>query len=236
MLKLENISAQYGSVQALRDVDLEVKKGSIVALLGSNGAGKTTTLKVISSLLRPTEGNVLFEGEKLNRKPPNVIVKRQIIHCPENRQVFPELTIMENLRLGSYVRKDRQQIKDDLERVLTYFPRLRERLSQIAGTLSGGEQQMLAIGRALMGKPKLLLLDEPSLGLAPIIVREIFEIIKDINEKGTSILLVEQNVHLALAISDFACVLENGHVALSGTAAELKDNDQVRELYLGIKS
>ena len=226
----------YGSIEALRDVSLEVSKGSIVALLGSNGAGKSTTLKTISGLTKLISGKVIFDNENIQNLKPNQIVKKQIIHCPEGRQVFSQLTVLDNLRLGSYCRKDRGQIKKDLDHVLELFPRLKERLTQSGGTLSGGEQQMLAIGRALMGKPKLLLLDEPSLGLAPLIIDEIFKIIKNINKEGTSILLVEQNANLALSISDYAYILENGKVALSGKAKELKNNEKVSELYLGVKA
>ncbi|HHW37329.1 MAG TPA: ABC transporter ATP-binding protein [Bacillales bacterium] len=236
MLKLQNIYVNYGSIEALRDVSLEVSKGSIVALLGSNGAGKSTTLKTISGLTKLISGKVIFDNENIQNLKPNQIVKKQIIHCPEGRQVFSQLTVLDNLRLGSYCRKDRGQIKKDLDHVLELFPRLKERLTQSGGTLSGGEQQMLAIGRALMGKPKLLLLDEPSLGLAPLIIDEIFKIIKNINKEGTSILLVEQNANLALSISDYAYILENGKVALSGKAKELKNNEKVSELYLGVKA
>lgn len=236
VLKLENISARYGSIEALRKINLEIPNGSIVTLLGANGAGKSTTLKVISGVVKATAGRLVYKDEELTAKSPDQIVKRKIIQCPENRQVFPQLTVQENLRIGSYVRRDRSKVKEDLENVLAMFPRLKERLSQYAGTLSGGEQQMLAIGRALMGGPKVLLLDEPSLGLAPIIVREIFEIIKNINQAGTSILLVEQNANLALSLADYAYVLENGHIALSGKASELKKDDRVKEIYLGVKS
>jgi len=236
VLKLQNVNVNYGSIEALRDVSLIVPKGSIVALLGSNGAGKSTTLKTISGLTKLIKGDVIFENENISNLKPNYIVKKQIIHCPEGRQVFSQLTVQENLRLGSYCRKDRSQIKKDLDHVLKLFPRLKERLTQSGGTLSGGEQQMLAIGRALMGNPKLLLLDEPSLGLAPLIIKEIFEIIKNINKEGTSILLVEQNANLALSIADYAYILENGRIALSGKANELKNNEKVNELYLGVKS
>jgi branched-chain amino acid transport system ATP-binding protein len=235
MLKLKNISANYGSVEALKDINLEVKQGSIVSLLGTNGAGKSTSLKIISKLLTAKAGVIEFEGEDISKLPPNKVVRKGIIHCPENRQVFPDLTVKENLKIGSYTNKDRLDAKKDMEKVLTLFPRLKERMEQRAGTLSGGEQQMLAIGRALMGKPRLLLLDEPSLGLAPLIIREIFEIIKEINEQGTSVLLVEQNANLALSISDYGYVLENGRIALEGEATALKNNDKVKELYLGIK-
>ncbi|MFC4767842.1 ABC transporter ATP-binding protein [Effusibacillus consociatus] len=236
VLKLTNISARYGSIEALRNIDLQIPDGSIVTLLGSNGAGKSTVLKVISGVVKPANGNIHYKGEDVTGQTPDQIVRRRIIQCPENRQVFPQLTVLENLRIGSYARKDRNQVKTDLEQVLALFPRLKERLSQYAGTLSGGEQQMLAIGRALMGSPKVLLLDEPSLGLAPIIVREIFEIIKNVNQIGTSILLVEQNANLALSIADHAYVLENGRIALSGKASDLKKDERVRELYLGVKS
>ncbi|WP_218029540.1 ABC transporter ATP-binding protein [Aneurinibacillus danicus] len=236
MLKLENIFASYGNIEALRNMSLEIPEGSIITLLGANGAGKTTTLKVISGVVKPKFGKLMYQGEELTGKSPDQIVKRKIIQCPENRQVFPQLTVLENLRIGSYARRDRAMVKEDLQKVLEMFPRLKERLAQFAGTLSGGEQQMLAIGRALMAAPKVLLLDEPSLGLAPIIVKEIFEIIKNINRTGTSILLVEQNAHLALSIADYAYVLENGQIALSGKATELKKDNRVRELYLGVTS
>jgi branched-chain amino acid transport system ATP-binding protein len=236
VLKLENIFASYGNIEALRNMSLEIPEGSIITLLGANGAGKTTTLKVISGVVKPKFGKLMYQGEGLTGKSPDQIVKRKIIQCPENRQVFPQLTVLENLRIGSYARRDRAMVKEDLQKVLEMFPRLKERLAQFAGTLSGGEQQMLAIGRALMAAPKVLLLDEPSLGLAPIIVKEIFEIIKNINRTGTSILLVEQNAHLALSIADYAYVLENGQIALSGKATELKKDNRVRELYLGVTS
>jgi len=232
LLKLINVHVYYGSVHALKGITLDVSAGNIVALLGANGAGKSTTLKVISRLVNVKKGNYELDGRSVVKESPAYIVKNQVIHCPENRRVFPELTVEENLRIGSYVRKDKK-IKQDLERVLSYFPRLEERMEQFAGTLSGGEQQMLAIGRALMGNPKLLLLDEPSLGLAPNLVREIFSIIKKINEEGISILLVEQNAHLALETADYAYILENGIIQLQGSAAELKENDEVRQLYLG---
>ena len=236
MLKLENVTAGYGSVIAIRDINLEVPEGSIVTLLGSNGAGKSTSLKLISGIVKARAGKISFNGEDLTGMSPDRIVKRGIIHCPENRQVFPYFTVYENLLIGSYARRDRRHVKDDLERVYDIFPRLRERSSQLAGTLSGGEQQMLAIGRALMAAPKLLMLDEPSLGLAPIIIREIFKVIKKINESGTSILLVEQNAHLALQIADYAYVLEHGRVAISGQAVQLRNDGRIKELYLGARS
>ncbi|WP_047153911.1 ABC transporter ATP-binding protein [Aneurinibacillus tyrosinisolvens] len=236
MLKLENISASYGNIEALRNISLEIPAGSIITLLGANGAGKSTTLKVISGVVKPTLGKLIYQEEELTGKSPDQIVKIRVIQCPENRQVFPQLTVLENLQIGSYTRRDRTAVKEDLQKVLAMFPRLKERLAQFAGTLSGGEQQMLAIGRALMAAPKVLLLDEPSLGLAPIIVKEIFEIIRNINQTGTSILLVEQNANLALSVADYAYILENGRVALAGKASELKKDHRVRELYLGVTS
>lgn len=234
MLKLTDIHVNYGSVQALKGVSLEVEEGKIITLLGANGAGKSTTLKTISRLVNIKKGNYELYGKSVNNQSPSYIVKNQIIHCPENRRVFPELTVEENLQIGAYMRKDKVQIEQDLEKVLTYFPRLSERMSQYAGTLSGGEQQMLAIGRSLMGNPKVLLLDEPSLGLAPNLVREIFNIVKKINkDDGITILLVEQNAHLALEIADYAYILENGKIQLAGNTEELKKNDRVRQLYLG---
>ncbi len=236
VLKLENISASYGNIEALRNISLEIPAGSIITLLGANGAGKSTTLKVISGVVKPTLGKLIYQEEELTGKSPDQIVKIRVIQCPENRQVFPQLTVLENLQIGSYTRRDRTAVKEDLQKVLAMFPRLKERLAQFAGTLSGGEQQMLAIGRALMAAPKVLLLDEPSLGLAPIIVKEIFEIIRNINQTGTSILLVEQNANLALSVADYAYILENGRVALAGKASELKKDHRVRELYLGVTS
>jgi len=232
VLVLEQISVYYGHVHALKNVSLKVTPGQIVALLGANGAGKTTTLKTISRLVTPRQGRYELNGESMLRKKPSDIVRRRILHCPENRRIYPLFTVEENLKIGAYTRKDRQ-VKADMERVLAIFPRLKERLNQLAGTLSGGEQQMLAIGRALMGAPQILLLDEPSLGLAPNIVQEIFRIIKQINEEGTSILLVEQNAHMALEIAHYAYVLENGRIALEGEPEKLKNNDEVRKLYLG---
>ncbi len=233
MLKLTNIHSYYGHVHALRGISLELKKGSIVSLLGANGAGKSTTLKVISRLINPLQGEYEFQQTSMLKKSPSDVVKNGIIHCPEGRRVFPLLTVEENLRIGAYQVKDRDHIKQGMERVFHYFPRLKERLHQKAGTLSGGEQQMLAIGRSLMGKPQVLLLDEPSLGIAPLLVKEIFNIIQSINQEGITILLVEQNARKALEISDYAYVLENGEIALEGKSGDLKDNDRVRELYLG---
>ncbi|MCH6263949.1 MULTISPECIES: ABC transporter ATP-binding protein [Neobacillus] len=232
MLKLSDVHVYYGHVHALRGLNMTVEDGKIVSLLGGNGAGKSTTLKMISRLIQPKKGSYEMDGQSMLKDSPSKVVKKGIIHCPENRRVFPLLTVEENLKIGAYSRKDKN-VKEDLEKVFLYFPRLKERVKQKAGTLSGGEQQMLAIGRSLMGKPKILLLDEPSLGIAPILVKEIFEIIKKINKDGTSILLVEQNANMALGISDYAYVLENGHIALEGHSKDLRNNDEVRRLYLG---
>lgn len=233
MLKLENINAYYGYIHALKDVSLEVKKGDIVTLLGANGAGKTSILKVISGILKPQSGTFSFDHEDLTGKSPEKVVKHGIVQSPEGRQVFPELTVEENLQIGSYTLKDRKEAAKTMEKVYHYFPRLKERQKQAAGTLSGGEQQMLAIGRALMAKPKLLLLDEPSLGLAPLIVKDIFSIIREINQQGTTVFLVEQNANQALAISDYAYILETGKVTLHGPAVELKNDSKVKQAYLG---
>lgn len=232
MLKLNDINVFYGPVHALKNVSLEIQQGNIVSLLGANGAGKSTILKTISGLIRPKSGEYLVEGKNAIRRPSHQIVKLGIIHCPENRRVFPKLTVEENLRIGGYF-KTKKQINEGMEKTFAYFPRLKERLTQKAGTLSGGEQQMLAIGRSLIAEPKVLLLDEPSLGLAPNLVNEIFEIIKQINKDGTSVLLVEQNAHMALEISDYTYVLENGKVSLEGLARELKQSDLIKKLYLG---
>ncbi|HDO35140.1 MAG TPA: ABC transporter ATP-binding protein, partial [Nitrospirae bacterium] len=224
----------YNAVKVLKGVSINVREGSIVALLGSNGAGKTTTLKVISGLLRVSSGKIEFGGEILNRCSPEGIVKHGIIHVPEGRKVFPNLTITENLRMGAFVRKDTSAIKEDLEKVWTMFPILRERAKQLAGSLSGGEQQMLAIARGLMARPRLMLLDEPSLGLAPKLVSEIFQIIKTINTNDkTSIMIVEQNARMALEIADFGYLLQVGKVVLSDSAQKLKENDAVVRSYLG---
>jgi branched-chain amino acid transport system ATP-binding protein len=232
MLKLSDIHIYYGHVHALKGISMSVEEGKIVTLLGGNGAGKSTTLKMISRLIQPEKGSYEMDGKSMMKDSPSRVVKKGIIHCPENRRVFPLLTVEENLIIGAYARKGKN-VKDDLQKVFSYFPRLKERVKQKAGTLSGGEQQMLAIGRALMGKPKILLLDEPSLGIAPILVKEIFKIIKQINQDGTSVLLVEQNANMALSISDYAYVLENGHIALDGNSKDLRNNDEVRRLYLG---
>jgi len=232
MLGVDALEVAYGEIRALRGVALEVGRGEIVALLGNNGAGKTTTLKTISGLLRPTRGTVTLDQEPLVGVPPHEIVSKGIAHVPEGRRIFNRLTVRENLVMGAYLRRD-AAVADDLDRVFTLFPRLKERIGQVAGTLSGGEQQMLAIGRALMVGPRLLLLDEPSMGLAPVLVEQIFDTIADINRQGTTILLVEQNAAMALSIAHRGYVLETGTIALTGTAAELSDNAEVRRAYLG---
>ena len=234
MLKLNNVDVFYGKVQALYGVNLEIKEGSIVSLLGANGAGKSTVLKVISRLVQQRTGSITFREASLDKSSPTKVVKQGIIHCPENRKIFPLLTVEENLKVGAYVRKDKKKIKEDFKWVYQLFPRLKERKQQLGGTLSGGEQQMLAIGRSLMSDPQLLLLDEPSLGLAPKLVQEIFSIIQKINEAGTSILLVEQNVHLSLQISDYSYILENGVVAMEGNSQDIKKKQNIHSLYLGV--
>ncbi|HHW06773.1 MAG TPA: ABC transporter ATP-binding protein [Clostridia bacterium] len=233
MLKINNINVYYGNIHALKNVSLEVERGEIVTLIGGNGAGKTTTLRTISGLLRSKTGEIVFEDEVISNVPAPMIVKKGISQVPEGRRIFANLTVLENLEMGAYLRKDRQEIKQAMEMVFTRFPRLKERMYQRAGTLSGGEQQMLAMGRALMSKPKLLLLDEPSMGLAPILVQEIFSIISEINKAGTTVLLVEQNAHMALSIAHRAYVLETGRIVLSGYAKDLAESDEVRKAYLG---
>ena len=233
LLVVNEIEAYYGRVCALHSVSLEVAEGSVVALLGANGAGKTTTLRVISGLLRPTRGTVEFDGRRIDGMSPDRLVRLGIVQVPEGRQIFADLTVHENLMLGGYARRDLGAARQKPPRVFDYFPRLRERLEQRGGTLSGGEQQMLAIGRALMARPRLLLLDEPSLGLAPILVKEIFRVISEIRAAGTTVLLVEQNVHMALDIADRAYVLETGRVMLGDRSAALRQREEVRRAYLG---
>ena len=232
LLEIQNLHVYYGAIHALKGVSLTVEKGEIVTLIGANGAGKSTTLRTISGLIRPREGSIKLEGEELTRCRPDEIVRRGLCHVPEGRRVFGNLTVRENLEMGAYTRRD-GEIKKDLEQVLETFPRLQERITQAAGTLSGGEQQMLAIGRALMGKPRVLLLDEPSLGLAPFLVQEIFRIIREINQAGTTVLLVEQNAHMALAAAKRGYVIETGSVILSDTGAALLENPEVQKAYLG---
>jgi branched-chain amino acid transport system ATP-binding protein len=232
VLRIEDLHVYYGEIHALKGVDLEVRQGEVVAILGNNGAGKTTTLKTISGLLAPRSGRITLDGQPLTRVPPHEVVERGIAHVPEGRRIFNRLTVRENLMMGAY-RRDDDGVPADLERVFALFPVLGERIRQVGGTLSGGEQQMLAIGRALMAKPRLLLLDEPSMGLSPVVVEKIFVTIADINRQGTTILLVEQNAAMALAVAHRGYVLETGNVALSGTAAELAENADVRRAYLG---
>ena len=233
LLKLDNVKTYYGNIRALKGISLEVNEGEIVCLIGGNGAGKSTTLMTISGVLTPEEGEVLYQDRAIAGVRPDHIVQMGICQVPEGRMIFPLLTVIENLDLGAYLRKDRDGIKEDFERVFELFPVLRERAKQAGGTLSGGEQQMLAIGRALMARPKLLLLDEPSLGLAPILVDTIFDIIRQINEQGTTILLVEQNAQLALQFSHRGYVIETGEIALADTSAALLKNEQVKKAYLG---
>ena len=233
MLKVDNINLYYGVIQALKDISLEVKQGEIVTLIGANGAGKTSTLRAISGLEPIKSGTVTFKDSPLNKVPANKIVSLGLSHVPEGRRVFPQLTVMENLELGAYLRKDKAGIKQDMEMVFSKFPRLKERIKQHAGTLSGGEQQMLAIGRALMNRHEMLILDEPSMGLAPLVVRDIFDTIVEINKTGTTILLVEQNANMALAIAHRAYVLETGKIVKSGDAKELLNDDSIRSAYLG---
>ena len=233
MLEIKDIHVYYGAIHAIKGVSLTVRQGEIVTLIGSNGAGKSTTLRTISGLLKPKEGDILFEGESIAGRPAQTIVKAGISQVPEGRRIFANMTVMENLELGAFTRDDADGIEADMNMVFERFPRLLERKEQAAGTLSGGEQQMLAMGRALMSRPRLLLLDEPSMGLAPLLIREIFNIIVDINKTGTTVLLVEQNANMALSIAHRAYVLETGRIALSGGAKELAASEEVRKAYLG---
>jgi len=233
MLKIENLKVSYGMIEAVKGISFEVNDGEIVFLIGSNGAGKTTTMQAISGLLKIKEGSIKLNDVELHKIPAHKIVDLGLVHCPEGRRIFVQQTVEENLALGAYLRKDKENIEKDLEKVYEYFPILKQRSKQLGGTLSGGEQQMLAIGRALMSKPKVLLLDEPSMGLSPLLVKEIFSIIKKINEDGTSILLVEQNAKMALDISNRAYVLKTGEIVLSGTGKELSESEEVKKAYLG---
>ncbi|MDV3427788.1 MAG: ABC transporter ATP-binding protein [Bacillota bacterium] len=233
MLKLDNINLYYGAIHALKDISIEVEKGQIVTLIGANGAGKTSTLRAISGLNPIKSGSIEFNGKTLKNIPAFQLVKMGISMVPEGRRIFANLTVMENLELGAYIRKDSKAVKADYNRIFQLFPRLLERKNQVAGTLSGGEQQMLAIGRALMSKPEILLMDEPSMGLAPIIVKDIFNIIKEINGEGVTVLLVEQNAHMALSIAHKAYVLETGRIILSGDADKLLNDESVKSAYLG---
>ena len=234
MLSVENLHVAYGAIKALHGVSLKVPQGSIVTLIGANGAGKSTTLRALSGLVKPSSGSILYDGQEISKLPPHKIVGRGLCHVPEGRMVFANLTVYENLMMGAYLQRDRKWIAEQTEYVFSLFPRLKERESQSAGTLSGGEQQMLAIGRALLGRPKFLMLDEPSLGIAPLLVKTIFERIVEINrEQGLTILLVEQNANLALDISNYAYVLETGIILIEGPSAEVKSNPQVQAAYLG---
>lgn len=233
MLKLDSISARYGNIYALKGVSLTVNEGEIVTIIGANGAGKSTTLNTISGIVRAVSGSIFFNGKDISSLPTEKIVESGLIQVPEGREIFPQLTVYDNLMLGAYLRKDKDNIKKDLDYVVSLFPRLEERFSQLGGTLSGGEQQMLAIGRALMSKPKLLLMDEPSLGLSPIFVQNIFKVIKEINKAGTSVLLVEQNAHMALSIAKRAYVMETGKIIMEDETSYLLNNDKVKAAYLG---
>lgn len=233
MLTINDINVFYGAIHAIKGVSLKVNEGEIVTLIGANGAGKSTILRTISGLLKPKTGSIQFEGQEIAGMPAHEIVKTGISQVPEGRRIFAEMSVLENLELGAFTRKDKDGIKADMELVFDRFPRLKERIGQMAGTLSGGEQQMLAMGRALMSRPRLLLLDEPSMGLAPLLIKEIFAIIQDINKTGTTVLLVEQNANMALSIAHRAYVLETGRITLSGDAKELAASDEVRKAYLG---
>ena len=231
MLKIENLIVNYGGIEAVKGISLAVPDGSIITLVGANGAGKSTTLRSIVGLVKARSGSITLDGEELLGQDTTEIVSKGITLVPEGRHVFPDMTVLENLKIGAYLRKDK--LSDDIERVYNLFPRLKERSWQAAGTLSGGEQQMLAVGRALMSKPKIIMMDEPSLGLAPIIVQGIFDIIQQINKEGTTVLLIEQNANMALKVADYGYVMETGRISLTGTGAELLANEQVKELYLG---
>ena len=233
MLKIENLHVSYGGIQALRGISLKVPDGKIVTLIGANGAGKSTTLRTITGLVKAGSGSIQWNDEELLGKSIDKIVTSGIAMSPEGRRVFPDMTVLENLKIGAYLRRDKDGIAKDLQWVYDLFPRLKEREWQLAGTLSGGEQQMLAVGRALMSRPKLMMLDEPSLGLAPLVVQNIFSIIREINNQGVTVLLIEQNANMALKIADLAYVLETGNITMSGTGAELLANDKVKEAYLG---
>ena len=234
VLKIDDLKVNYGGIEAVRGISFDVRAGEIVTLIGANGAGKSSTLRAISGLVRPGGGTITFEGEDITGKDSTYIVSKGLMMVPEGRRIFPNLTVLENLRIGAYLRKD--DLEADIERVYGYFPRLKERSWQEGGTLSGGEQQMLAVGRALMGRPKLLMMDEPSLGLAPIVVQGIFEIIRQINSAGTTVLLIEQNANMALHVADRAYVIENGKISMEGTGRELLEDEKVRAAYLGTAS
>ena len=236
MLKVNDINVYYGAIHAIKGISFEVNDGEIVTLIGANGAGKSTTLRTITGLVKAASGSIQWNGEELLGKSIDKIVTSGIAMSPEGRRVFPDMTVLENLKIGAYLRKDKAEIEKDIQWVYSLFPRLEERSWQLAGTLSGGEQQMLAVGRALMSRPKLLLLDEPSLGLAPLVVQDIFSIVREINRQGVTVLLIEQNANMALKIADVAYVLETGRITMSGTGAELLADERVKEAYLGKKS
>jgi len=235
MLELRDVHTYYGNIHALKGISFTVDDGEVVTLIGANGAGKSTTLRTIQGLNRPRSGTVVLNGIALEKMPTDKIVEQGVSQAPEGRQIFPRMTVLENLEMGAYQRKDKDGIQKDLARVFELFPRLKERIKQNGGTLSGGEQQMLAMGRAMMARPKVLMLDEPSMGLAPILVEQIFEIIKEINAQGSTILLVEQNAMMALSVANRGYVLETGHIVLAGSAEELKNNKQVQDTYLGVQ-
>jgi len=234
LLRISNLNVRYGGIEAVRGISFDVNAGEIVTLIGANGAGKSSTLRSISGLVKPSDGKVILDGENITGKDPTSIVSKGIVMVPEGRRIFPNLTVLENLKIGAYLRKD--DLDEDIERVYGYFPRLKERSWQAGGTLSGGEQQMLAVGRALMSRPKVLMMDEPSLGLAPIVVQGIFEIIRQIHDAGTTVLLIEQNANMALHVADRAYVIENGKIAMEGTGAELLNDEKVKAAYLGTTS
>ena len=234
LLQIKDLKVRYGGIEAVRGISFDVKAGEIVTLIGANGAGKSSTLRTISGLVKPAEGKVIFDGVDITGKDPTQIVSQGLMMVPEGRRIFPNLTVLENLKIGAYLRKD--DLDADIENVYRYFPRLKERAWQEGGTLSGGEQQMLAVGRALMGRPKLLMMDEPSLGLAPIVVQDIFKIIRQINEAGTTVLLIEQNANMALHVADRAYVIENGKILMEGPGKELLEDEKVRAAYLGSTS
>ena len=233
MLELQDLQVSYGGIQALKGISLTVEQGQIVTLIGANGAGKSTTLRAISGLEKVKAGKIIYEGVDITGKPSKYMVEKGLVMSPEGRRIFPDMTVLENLKIGAYLRRDKEQIAKDLEHMYELFPRLKERSWQMAGTLSGGEQQMLAVGRALMSKPRLLMLDEPSLGLAPLVVKDIFSIIHTIRDEGVTVLLIEQNANAALKIADRGYVLETGHITLEGTGRELLTNEAVRAAYLG---
>ena len=235
ILEIKNLVVSYGGIEAVKGISFDVQEGQIVTLIGSNGAGKSSTLRTISGLVKPSGGKITFRGEDITGKAPTQIVTQGVTLVPEGRRIFPDMTVLENLKIGAYLRKDKEEIEKDIEWVYELFPRLKERNWQLAGTLSGGEQQMLAVGRGLMSRPKVLMMDEPSLGLAPLVVQGIFDIIREINRQGVTILLIEQNANMALKIADLAYVLETGTITMSGTGAELLADEKVKEAYLGKK-